>query len=74
MRTADMRVGDWVEMTNDGGCFHGTATRYGRVVEMRNGDALVRFGRMMSIRFYAYENAIDVRKLDGDEIAALGLK
>ena len=72
MKAADVKVGDWIEMTNDGGCFQGTATRYGRVVELRAGDALVRFGRMM-FRMYAGEDAADCRKLDGDEIAALGL-
>ena len=72
MKAADVKVGDWVEMTNDGGCFRGTVTRYGRVMELRAGDALVRFGRMM-VRIFATDDATDCRKLDRDEIAALGL-
>jgi hypothetical protein len=74
MNINDLKVGDWVAYTSDRGCFEGVATRYGKVIEIRNGDALCRFGRMTMRLTTDDEDSDSIRRVTSDEARALFLK
>ena len=73
MNVDTLRAGDFVAYTSDRACFQGTATRYGHVLEVRNGDAICRFGRLQVRLFNDPTDPISIRRLGTDEARALFL-
>ena len=74
MNINDLKAGDFVAYTSDRGCFEGVVTRYGKVIEIRSGDALCQFGRM-SVRLTTDDEDSDsIRRVSSDEARALFLE
>jgi hypothetical protein len=72
MNIKDLKVGDFVSYTSTRGDFDGPCTRYGRVVEIRNGEALCSFGRLTMMRLTDDDEDSDIiRRVSADEARAL---
>lgn len=67
MKATEVNVGDYVAMTSRG------SVSYGRVSEIRCGDAIIAFGTG-NVRLFFNEDDNTIRKLSNDEVLALFLK
>ena len=73
MNVNGLRSGDFVEYTSDRGCFQGVVFLCGQVVEMRDGDAICRFGRTTMRLTTDDQDNNSIRRLLPDEARALFL-